>query len=230
MSRKRKVSELQKLYNKEYKNYLRRVQRQVEQGVLVKAIQKVKVPKKTSIEKLKKQKAKVIKENAPVVNLLTGELIIKSEKERKNVLALNRVFASLVPFEQDYARQNNITTLKGLKELKSTGVLIRDFAPVPDYDLYIDMWYDSLDSFVPFTAHYLRMKTDALLATATDTERALFGYTYKNAPEVFPTEPYMDKATIDAVFSNILKKMKFFENSEDFQQFINMQDNIIERE
>lgn len=230
MSRKRKVSELQKLYNKEYKNYLRRVQRQVEQGVQVKVIQKVKVPKKTSIEKLKKQKAKVIKENAPVVNLLTGELIIKSEKERKNVLALNRVFASLVPFEQDYARQNNITTLKGLKELKSTGVLIRDFAPVPDYDLYIDMWYDSLDSFVPFTAHYLRMKTDALLATATDTERALFGYTYKNAPEVFPTEPYMDKATIDAVFSNILKKMKIFENSEDFQQFINMQDNIIERE
>lgn len=230
MSRKRKVSELQKLYNKEYKNYLRRVQRQVEQGVLVKAIQKVKAPKKTSIEKLKKQKAKVIKENAPVVNLLTGELIIKSEKERKNVLALNRVFASLVPFEQDYARQNNITTLKGLKELKSTGVLIRDFAPVPDYDLYIDMWYDSLDSFVPFTTHYLRMKTDALLATATDTERALFGYTYKNAPEVFPTEPYMDKATIDAVFSNILKKMKFFENSEDFQQFINTQDNIIESE
>lgn len=230
MSRKRKVSELQKLYNKEYKNYLRRVQRQVEQGVQVKVIQKVKVPKKTSIEKLKKQKAKVIKENASVVNLLTGELISKSEKERKNVLALNRVFASLVPFEQDYARQNNITTLKGLKELKSTGVLIRDFAPVPDYDLYIDMWYDSLDSFVPFTAHYLRMKTDALLATATDTERALFGYTYKNAPEVFPTEPYMDKATIDAVFSNILKKMKFFENSEDFQQFINMQDNIIESE
>lgn len=230
MSRKRKVSELQKLYNKEYNNYLRRVQRQVEQGVLVKVIQKVKVPKKKSIEKLKKQRAKVIKENAPVVNLLTGELIIKSEKERKNVLALNRVFASLVPFEQDYARQNNITTLKGLKELKSTGVLIRDFAPVPDYDLYIDMWYDSLDSFVPFTAHYLRMKTDALLATATDTERALFGYTYKNAPEVFPTEPYMDKAAIDAVFSNILKKMKFFENSEDFQQFINMQDNIIERE
>lgn len=230
MSRKRKVSELQELYNKEYKNYLRRVQRQVEQGVLVKVIQKVKVPKKASIENLKKQKAKVIKENAPVVNLLTGELIIKSEKERKNVLALNRVFASLVPFEQDYARQNNITTLKGLKELKSTGVLIRDFAPVPDYDLYIDMWYDSLDSFVPFTAHYLRMKTDALLATATDTERALFGYTYKNAPEVFPTEPYMDKAMIDAVFSNILKKMKFFENREDFQQFINMQDNIIERE
>lgn len=230
MSRKKKVSELQKLYNKEYKNYLRRVQRQVEQGVQVKVIQKVKAPKKTSIEKLKKQTAKVIKENTPVVNLLTGELISKSEKERKNVLALNRVFASLVPFEQDYARQNNITTLKGLKELKSTGVIIRDFAPVPDYDLYIDMWYDSLDSFVPFTAHYLRMKTDALLATATDTERALFGYTYKNAPEVFPTEPYMDKATIDAVFSNILKKMKFFENSEDFQQFINMQDNIIESE
>lgn len=230
MSRKKKVSELQKLYNKEYKNYLRRVQRQVEQGVQVKVIQKVKVPKKTSIEKLKKQTAKVIKENAPVVNLLTGELISKSEKERKNVLALNRVFASLTPFEQDYARQNNITTLKGLKELKSTGVLIRDFAPVSDYDLYIEMWYDSLDSFVPFTAHYLRMKTDALLATATDTERALFGYTYKNAPEVFPTEPYMDKATIDAVFSNILKKMKFFENSEDFQQFINMQDNIIESE
>ena len=230
MSRKKKVSELQKLYNKEYKNYLRRVQRQVEQGVQVKVIQKVKAPKKTSIEKLKKQTAKVIKENTPIVNLLTGELISKSEKERKNVLALNRVFASLVPFEQDYARQNNITTLKGLKELKSTGVIIRDFAPVPDYDLYIDMWYDSLDSFVPFTAHYLRMKTDALLATATDTERALFGYTYKNAPEVFPTEPYMDKATIDAVFSNILKKMKFFENSEDFQQFINLQDNIIESE
>ncbi len=230
MSRKRKVSELQKLYNKEYKNYLRRVQRQVEQGVQVKVIQKVKAPKKTSIEKLKKQTAKVIKENTPVVNLLTGELISKSEKERKNVLALNRVFASLVPFEQDYARQNNITTLKGLKELKSTGVIIRDFAPVPDYDLYIEMWYDSLDSFAPKTAHWLRQKTDALLANASDKERALFAYTYAKEPEAFPTEPYMDKATVDAVFWNILQRMGVLSSTEDFQEFLQEQDIVIESE
>ena len=79
-------------------------------------------------------------------------------------------------------------------------------------------------------AHWLRQKTDALLANASDKERALFAYTYAKEPEAFPTEPYMDKATVDAVFWNILRRMGVLSSTEDFQEFLQEQDIVIENE
>ena len=94
----------------------------------------------------------------------------------------------------------------------------------------IESWYDSLDSFHHKTAFWLREKTDAYLSNATEKERALFAYTYSKAPEVFPSEYYMDKATVDAAFWNILKKMGVLSTTEDYQDFLIMQDIVIEHE
>lgn len=225
-----KASILQQQYAKEYNKYLARVRNQQKQGVQVQRIKRVKRPTQASIERLQKQTAKEIRERASIVNMLTGEIITSKEYGRKHALEINRVFTKLTPQEQEYARFHDYTTAKELKTLQKTGIKVNIATPVLDYEAIIDSWYDSLESFAPKTAHWLRQKTDVLLANASDKERALFAYTYKKEPEAFPTEPYMDKARVDAVFLNILRRMGVLSITEDFQEFIQEQDIVIEDE
>lgn len=225
-----KASILQEQYTKEYNKYLARVRNQQKQGVQVQRIKRVKKPTKASIERLQKQTAKEIRERASVVNMLTGEIITSKEYGRKHTLEINRVFTKLTPQEQEYARFHDYTTAKELKTLQKKGIKVNIATPVLDYEAIIDSWYDSLESFAPKTAHWLRQKTDALLANSSDKERALFAYTYAKEPEAFPTEPYMDKATVDVVFWNILRRMGVLSSTEDFQEFLQEQDIVIENE
>lgn len=225
-----KASILQQQYNKEYNKYLARVRNQQKQGVQVDRIKRVKRPTQASIERLKKQTAKEIRDKASVVNMLTGELISSKEYGRKHALEINRVFTKLTPEEQEYARFHGYTNVKELKALQKKGIRVNIATPVLDYEAVIDSWYNSLESFAPKTADYLREKTDALLYNASDKERALFAYTYSKEPEAFPTEPYMDKATVDAVFWNILRRIGVLSTTEDFQEFLQEQDIVIEKE
>lgn len=225
-----KVSILQQQYAKEYNKYLARVRNQQKQGVQVQRIKRVKKPTQVSIERLQRQTAKEIREKAAVVNMLTGEIITPKEYGRKHALEINRVFTKLTPQEQEYARFHEYTSAKELKALQKTGIQVNIATPVLDYEVIIDSWYDSLDSFHPKVAIWLREKTDALLSNATERDRALFAYTYSKEPEAFPTEYYMDKATVDVVFWNILKKMGVLSATKDFQDFIQMLDIAIEEE
>jgi hypothetical protein len=224
-----KATIIKEEYSHEYTKYLARVRNQQKQGVQVKIIKRVKNPKRESIDRIKKQTAKEIRKNAMVVDMLTGEEITSKEYERKKALERNRVFIKLTPQEQEYARVHNFG-LKELKALQKKGIRVNIATPVLDYEAIIDSWYYSLESFEPKTADYLTQKTDALLYNASDKERALFAYTYAKEPEAFPTEPYMDKATVDAVFWNILRRMGVFSTTEDFQEFLQEQDIVIEKE
>ena len=224
-----KAEIIQKEYSREYTKYLSRVRNQQKQGVQVKIIKRVKNPKQASIDRIKKQIAKEIRKNATVVDMLTGEKITPKEYGRKHALERNRVFIKLTQQEQEYARVHDFD-LKELKALQKNGIKVNIATPVLDYDVIIDSWYDSLDSFHPKVATWLREKTDAMLSNATERDRALFAYTYSKASEVFPTEYYMDKATVDAVFWNILKKMGVLSATKDFQDFIQMLDIAIEEE
>lgn len=221
---------IHKEYSKEYNKYLSRVRNQQKQGVQVKIIKRVKNPTQVSIDRIKKQNAKEIRKNASVVDMLTGEVISSKEYGRKHALERNRVFIKLTPQEQEYARTQGYTDIKGLKALQKNGIKVNIATPVLDYEAIIDSWYDSLESFAPKTANWLRQKTDALLSNALDKERALFAYTYAKEPESFPTEPYMDKATVDAMFWNILHRMGVISTTEDFQEFLQEQDIVIENE
>lgn len=227
--KKTKTEIIQKEYSHEYTKYLARVRNQQKQGVQVKIIKRVKNPKQASIDRIKKQNAKEIRKNATVVDMLTGENITPKEYGRKHALERNRVFIKLTPQEQEYARLHG-SDLKELKAILKKGIRVNIATPVLDYEVIIDTWYDSLDSFHPKVATWLREKTDALLSNATERDRALFAYTYSKAPEAFPTEYYMDKSTVDAVFWNILKKMGVLSATKDFQDFIQMLDIAIEEE
>lgn len=228
--KKTKAEIIQKEYSHEYDKYLSRVRNQQKQGVQVKRIKRVKNPTQASIDRIKKQNAKEIRKNAMVVDMLTGEGISSKEYGRKKALERNRVFIKLTPQEQEYARMQGYTTVEELKKLQRTGITVIEATAVLDYEVIIDTWYDSLDSFAPKTAYWLREKTDALLSNATERERALFAYTYAKEPEAFPTEPYMDKATVDAVFWNILQRMGVLSTTEGFQEFLQEQDIVVENE
>ena len=228
--KKTKTEIIQKEYSHEYTKYLSRVRYQQKQGVAVKVIKRVKYPTQASIDKIKKQKAKEIRKNASVIDMLTGEEITSKEYGRKKALESNRVFIKLTPQEQEYARTHDYTTVEELKKLLNNGISVNIATTVLDYEAIIDSWYDSLESFAPKTAHFLRMKTDAILSNATEKERALFAYIYSKSPEAFPTEPYMDKATVDAVFGNILRLMGIFATTEEFNDFLVEQDIVIENE
>lgn len=228
--KKTKAEIIQKEYAHEYTKYLDRVRNQQKQGVQVKIIKRVKNPTQVSFDRIKKQTTKEIRKNATVVDMLTGEVITSKEYGRKQALERNRVFIKLTPQEQEYARIQGYTTVEELKKLQRTGIIVMEATPVLDYEAIIDSWYDSLESFAPKTAHWLRQKTDALLANASNKERALFVYTYAKEPEAFPTESYMDKATVDAVFWNILQRMGVLSTTEDFQEFLQEQDIVIEKE
>lgn len=224
-----KAEIIQKEYSHEYTKYLARVRNQQKQGVQVKIIKRVKNPKQVSIDRIKKQTAKEIRKNATVVDMLTGEKITPKEYGRKHALERNRVFIKLTPQEQEYARFHG-SDLKELKAILKKGIRVNIATPVLDYAVIIDSWYDSLYSFHPKVATWLREKTDVLLSNATERDRVLFAYTYSKVPEAFPTEYYMDKATVDAVFWNILKKMGVLSTTKDFQDFIQMLDIAIEEE
>lgn len=224
-----KADIIQKEYSHEYTKYLARVRNQKKQGVQVKIIKRVKNPKQASIDRIKKQTAKEMRKNATVIDMLTGEKITPKEYGRKHALERNRVFIKLTPQEQEYAREHGFD-LQELKAILKKGIRVNIATPVLDYEAIIESWYDSLDSFHPKTATWLREKTDAYLSSATEKERALFAYTYSKASEVFPTEYYMGKAMVDAVFWNILKKMGVLSTTEDFQDFLIMQDIVIEKE
>lgn len=228
--KKTKAEIIQKEYSHEYTKYLARVRNQQKQGVQVKIIKRVKNPTQASFDRIKKQTAKEIRKNATVVDMLTGEAITSKEYGRKHALERNRVFIKLTPQEQEYARTQGYTDIKELKALQKTGIQVNIVTPVLDYELIIDSWYNSLYSFHPKVATWLREKTDALLSNATERDRVLFAYTYSKVPEAFPTEYYMDKATVDAVFWNILKKMGVLSATKDFQDFIQMLDIAIEEE
>lgn len=228
--KKTKAETIQKEYSHEYTKYLARVRNQQKQGVQVKIIKRVKNPAQVSIDRIKKQTAKEIRKNATVVDMLTGEVITSKEYGRKHALERNRVFIKLTPQEQEYARTQGYTTVEELKKLQRSGIIVIETTSVLDYESIIDSWYDSLESFVPKTAYWLRQKTDALLANASNKERALFAYTYAKEAEAFPTELYMDKAMVDAVFWNILQRMDVLSSTEDFQEFLQEQDIVIESE
>ncbi len=221
---------LRQEYSKEYNKYLARVRNQQKQGVQVEKIKRVKRPTEASIERIKKQTVKEMRDKASVVNMLTGESITSKEYGRKHALEINRVFTKLTPQEQEYARLHDYTTAKELKALQEKGIRVNIITPVLDYEAIIYSWYDSLESFSQKTSEYLKEKTDAYLFNASDEERALFAYTYAKEPEAFPTEPYMDKATVDAVFWNILCRMGVLSITEDFQEFLQEQDIVIEKE
>lgn len=213
-SRKKNPNTIREQYNKAYRNYLARVNRQVRVGYNVDVIQRVKNPTRASIRRLQKQTAKTIKEHSTLYNMITGEEVTS---RRKSAERINREFASLSPVEQELSReQGKITKYQPFEDAISA------------VDITIENWYDYVEkSFTPQIAQYIKERSDAMI----NTDRDAFAYAIAENPDALPSPGYHNsERMVDASFSNIARIMKVDKNSESFQSFIDGVSGIVERE
>ena len=213
-SRKKNTNTIRAQYNKAYRNYLARVNRQVRVGYNVDVIQRVKNPTMASIRRLQKQTAKTIKEHSTLYNMITGEEVTS---RRKSAERINREFSSLSPVEQELSReQGKITKYEPLE------------GAISSVDITIENWYDYVEkSFTPQIAQYIKERSDAMI----NTDRDAFAYAIAENPDALPSPGYHNsERMVDASFSNIARIMKVNKNSEGFQRFVDSVSGIVERE
>lgn len=213
-SRKKNPNTIREQYNKAYRNYLARVNRQVRVGYNVNVIKRVKNPTEASIRRLAKQTAKTIKEHSTLYNMITGEEVTR---QRKSVERINREFYSLSPIEQELSReQGKITKYETLE------------GAISAVDITIENWYDYVEkSFTPQIAQYIKECSDTMI----NIDRDAFAYAIAENPDALPSPGYHNsERMVDASFSNIARIMKVNKNSEGFQKFVDGVTGIVERE
>lgn len=214
MPRKKSPNTIREQYNRAYRNYLARVNRQVRVGYNVEVIQRVKNPTRASIRRLEKQNARAIKEKSTLYNMITGEEVTT---RRKTYERINREFSKLSPLEQDLSReQGKITKYEPLE------------GAISAVDITIENWYDYVEkSFTPQIAQYIKERSDAMI----NIDRDAFAYAIAQNPDALPSPGYHNsERMVDASFSNIARIMKVDKNSEGFQSFVDGVSGIVERE
>lgn len=214
-TRKKSKNTIRDQYNKAYRNYLARVNRQVRVGYDVKVIQRVKKPTMSSIRRLEKQNAKTIKEHSTLYSMITGEEVTR---QRKSAERINREFSSLSPVEQALSQE------KG-ELVKSVQV---SEEVVDGTDMIIDQWYDYIEkSFKPQTAQYIKEKTDWLV---NKDRQAFATVLYKN-PDILPEAGDSDRRVIDAKFSEMYNALNMYmDNPTYMSNFMDNVTGIVERE
>lgn len=213
-SRKKNPNTIRAQYNKAYRNYLSRVNRQVRVGYNVDVIQRVKNPTRASIRRLEQQTAKTIKDHSTLYDMITGEEVTHN---RKSAERINREFSSLSPVEQELSREQGKITKYEPFEYAISAV-----------DITIENWYDYVEkSFTPKIAQYIKERSDAMI----NTDRDAFAYAIAENPDALPSPGYHNsERMVDASFSNIARIMNVDKNSEGFQTFMNNVTGIVERE
>lgn len=214
MPRKKNPNTIREQYNKAYRNYLARVNRQVRVGYNVNVIQRVKNPTRASIRRLEQQTAKTIKEHSTLYSMITGEEVTR---KRKSAERINREFSSLSPVEQELSReQGKITKYQPSEDVVSA------------VDITIENWYDYVEkSFTPQIAQYIKERSDVMI----NNDRDAFAYAIAKNPDALPSPGYHNsERMVDASFSNIARIMNVDKNSEDFQSFVDGVSGIVERE
>lgn len=214
-ARKKNPNTIREQYNKAYRNYLARVNRQVRVGYNVDVIQRVKNPTRASIRRLQKQTAKTIKEHSTLYDMITGEEVTT---QRKSAERINREFSSLSPMEQALSQERG--------ELV-TGIEVSEEV-INGADMIIERWYDYIEkSFKPQTAQYIKEKTDWLV---NKDRQAFATVLYKN-PDILPEAGDSDRRVIDAKFSEMYKALNMYmDNPAYMSNFMDNVTGIVERE
>ena len=208
-------------YKREYRNYLRRVNRAVKQGYIVDVIGRVKKPTRASINRLKHQIGEKIRAKSAIVDIETGEILkpIKNKKkrlqqQRKNVKILK---ADLPTIDIVLTGNSHIPQDLGLK----AGIL----PPTASYEQLIDNWYQQVrESFYWYIAQFIEWQTNKLIYGKSEETRKRFAYVFSQHPDLFPEPPYETRDIILKRFDEIARMMDLAPDSEAYYDFLSMYD------
>lgn len=210
-------------YNREYRNYLRRVNRAVKQGYIVGVIGRVKKPTRASINRLKHQTGEKIRAKSEIVDIETGE-ILKPIKHKKKRLQQQR---------------KNVKILKA--DLQAIDIVINGDSPIPQdlgmhdgilspkesYEQLIDNWYQQVrESFHWYIAQFIEWQTNKLIYGKSEETRKRFAYVFSQHPDLFPEPPYETRDVILKRFDEIAHMMDLAPDSEAYYDFLSMYDGV----
>lgn len=210
-------------YKREYRNYLRRVNRAVKQGYVVDVVGRVKKPTRASINRLKQQTGEKIRTKSEIVDIETGE-ILKPIKNKKKRLSQQR---------------KNVKILKA--DLPTMDIVINDNSPIPidlgmydgilppteSYEQIIDNWYQQVrESFYWYIAQFIEWQTNRLIYGKSEETRKRFAYVLSQHPDIFPEPPYETREAILNSFTEIARMMELAPDSEAYYDFLSMYDGV----
>ena len=210
-------------YKREYRNYLRRVNRAVKQGYVVDVVGRVKKPTRASINRLKQQTGEKIRTKSEIVDVETG-VILKPIKNKKKRLAQQR---------------KNVKILKA--DLPTIDIVVNGDSPIPQdlgtydgvlpptesYEQIIDNWYQQVrESFYWYIAQFIEWQTNKLIYGKPEETRRRFAYVLSQHPDLFPEPPYETREVILNSFSEIERMMELAPDSEAYQDFLSMYDSV----
>lgn len=210
-------------YKREYRNYLRRVNRAVKQGYVVDVVGRVKKPTRASINRLKQQTGEKIRTKSEIVDVETG-VILKPIKNKKKRLAQQR---------------KNVKILKA--DLSTVDIVVNGDSPIPQdlgmydgilpptesYEQIIDKWYQQVrESFYWYIAQFIEWQTNRLIYGKSEETRRRFAYVLTQHPDIFPEPPYETREVILKSFNEIARMMELAPDSEAYQDFLSMYDGV----
>lgn len=210
-------------YKREYRNYLRRVNRAVKQGYVVDVVGRVKKPTRASINRLKQQTGEKIRTKSEIVDIETGEILkpIKNKKkrlsqQRKNVKILK---ADLQTVANTVENNTTFTPIQGMSN--------KLLSPSDSYEQLIDNWYQQVrESFYWYIAQFIEWQTNKLIYGKSEETRKRFAYVFSQHPDLFPEPPYESRDVILKRFDEIARMMELAPDSEAYYDFLSMYDGV----
>lgn len=210
-------------YKREYRNYLRRVNRAVKQGYVVDVVGRVKKPTSASINRLKRQTGEKIRTKSEIVDIETGEILkpIKNKKkrlsqQRKNVKILK---ADLQTVANTVENNTTFSPIQGMSN--------KLLSPSDSYEQLIDNWYQQVrESFYWYIAQFIEWQTNKLIYGKSEETRKRFAYVFSQHPDLFPEPPYESRDVILKRFDEIARMMELAPDSEAYYDFLSMYDGV----
>lgn len=210
-------------YKREYRNYLRRVNRAVKQGYVVDVVGRVKKPTRASINRLKQQTGEKIRTKSEIVDIETGEILkpIKNKKkrlsqQRKNVKILK---ADLQTVANTVENSTTFSPIQGMSN--------KLLSPSDSYEQLIDNWYQQVrESFYWYIAQFIEWQTNKLIYGKSEETRKRFAYVFSQHPDLFPEPPYESRDVILKRFDEIARMMELAPDSEAYYDFLSMYDGV----
>lgn len=210
-------------YKREYRNYLRRVNRAVKQGYVVDVVGRVKKPTRASIKRLKQQTGEKIRTKSEIVDIETGE-ILKPIKNKKKRLAQQRKNANILKADLQTVANTveNNTTFSPIQ-----GMSNKLLSPSDSYEQLIDNWYQQVrESFYWYIAQFIEWQTNKLIYGKSEETRKRFAYVFSQHPDLFPEPPYETRDVILKRFDEIARMMELAPDSEAYYDFLSMYDGV----
>lgn len=210
-------------YKREYRNYLRRVNRAVKQGYVVDVIGRVKKPTRASINRLKQQTGEKIRTKSEIVDIETGE-ILKPIKNKKKRLAQQRKNVNILKADLQTVANTveNNTTFSPIQ-----GMSNKLLSPSDSYEQLIDNWYQQVrESFYWYIAQFIEWQTNKLIYGKSEETRKRFAYVFSQHPDLFPEPPYETRDVILKRFDEIARMMDLAPDSEAYYDFLSMYDGV----